>query len=109
MKITTETNGPDVFIQVEGRIDTTNYNEFENAVNDVLNESVKQMYPDCSGLNYISSSGLRIFLALQKKMMTTGGKLKLFAMQPSIREIFDISGFSAIFAIFPDKATALQA
>jgi len=109
MKITTETNGPDAFVQVEGRIDTTNYNEFENAVNDVLNGSVKQMYLDCSGLNYISSSGLRIFLALQKKMMTTGGKLKLFAMQPSIREIFDISGFSSIFAIFPDKATALQA
>ncbi len=108
MKIATQTNGSEVFIQVEGRIDTTNYNEFENAVNEVLKEDVKQIYLDCSGLNYISSSGLRIFLTIQKKMMAAGGKLKLFGMQPSIKEIFDISGFSSIFAIFPDKAAALQ-
>lgn len=108
MKITTETNGPEIFIQVEGRIDTTNYNEFENAVNGVLKDDVKQIYLDCSGLNYISSSGLRIFLTIQKKMMAAGGKLKLFGMQPAIQEIFDISGFSSIFAIFPDKETATQ-
>jgi anti-anti-sigma factor len=109
MKITTQTNGSEVFIQVEGRIDTTNYNEFESAVNEVLKEDIKQIYLDCSGLNYISSSGLRIFLTIQKKMMAAGGKLKLFSMQPAIREIFDISGFSSIFTIFTDKATAIQA
>ncbi len=109
MKITTQTNGSEVFIQVEGRIDTTNYNEFESAVNEVLKEDVKQIYLDCSGLNYISSSGLRIFLTIQKKMMAAGGKLKLFGMQPAIREIFDISGFSSIFTIYTDKATATQA
>jgi anti-anti-sigma factor len=108
MKIATQTNGSEVFIQVEGRIDTTNYNEFESAVNEVLKEDVKQIYLDCSGINYISSSGLRIFLTIQKKMMAAGGKLKLFGMQPSIKEIFDISGFSSIFAIFPDKPAALQ-
>jgi anti-anti-sigma factor len=109
MKITTQTNGPEVFIQVEGRIDTTNYNEFESAVNEVFNDNVKQIYLDCSGLNYISSSGLRIFLTIQKKMMTTGGKFKLYGMQPAIKEIFDISGFSSIFTIFTDKEAAVQA
>jgi anti-anti-sigma factor len=109
MKITTQTNGPEVFIQVEGRIDTTNYNEFESTVNEVLKDGTKQIYLDCTGLNYISSSGLRIFLTIQKKMMTTGGKLKLYGMQPAIKEIFDISGFSSIFTIFTDKEAALQA
>ncbi|MGV8095967.1 MAG: STAS domain-containing protein [Mangrovibacterium sp.] len=109
MKITTQTNGPEVFIQVEGRIDTTNYNEFESAVNEVFNDNVKQIYLDCSGLNYISSSGLRIFLTIQKKMMATGGKFKLYGMQPAIKEIFDISGFSSIFTIFTDKEAAVQA
>ncbi|MDX9880989.1 MAG: STAS domain-containing protein [Prolixibacteraceae bacterium] len=109
MNITTQNTNDGILIRVEGRIDTTNYNEFENAVNEVVTGDTKQIYLDCSGLNYISSSGLRIFLTIQKKMMAAGGKLKLFAMQPAIREIFDISGFSSIFAIYPDQESAEQA
>lgn len=108
MKITTQNNGDQVFIQVEGRIDTTNYTEFENAVNDVFKDPVSQLYLDCSGLSYISSSGLRVFLTIQKKVMGIGGKFRLFAMQPAIQEIFDISGFSSIFAIYPDREAAVQ-
>ncbi|HBL73663.1 MAG: hypothetical protein A2W90_14255 [Bacteroidetes bacterium GWF2_42_66] len=108
MNITTQNTGDGILIQVEGRIDTTNYNEFESAVNEVLKDDVKQIYLDCNGLNYISSSGLRIFLTVQKKMMAVGGKLKLFAMQPAIKEIFDISGFSSIFSIYPDMDAAKQ-
>ncbi|MGD9556267.1 MAG: STAS domain-containing protein [Mangrovibacterium sp.] len=108
MKVTTQTNGPEVYIQVEGRIDTTNYNEFESAVNEVLRDNTRQIYLDCSELNYISSSGLRIFLTIQKKMMAAGGKLKLYGMQPAIREIFDISGFSSIFSIYADRQAAMQ-
>ncbi len=39
-------------------------------------------------MNYISSSGLRVFLVIQKKMMASGGKFKLFGMQNSIKENF---------------------
>ena len=108
MKITVQNNDDGVLIYVDGRIDTTNYNEFENAVNDIFKEDVKQIYLDCKDLNYISSSGLRIFLTIQKKMMSLGGKFKLFAMQAAIKEIFDISGFSSIFSIYPDLETAKQ-
>jgi anti-anti-sigma factor len=55
MNITTQNTGDGILIQVEGRIDTTNYNEFESAVNEVLKEDVKQIYLDCNGLNYNSS------------------------------------------------------
>ncbi len=41
-------------------------------------------------------------------MMAAGGKLKLYGMQPAIREIFDISGFSSIFSIYADKQAAMQ-
>ena len=106
MKIAIQRDGGDVLIHDEGRMDTTNYNEFESAVNEVFKEEVKNIYLDLSELSYISSSGLRVLLAIQKKMMTLGGKIKLCALQPAIREIFDISGFSSIFPIFPDMETA---
>lgn len=108
MKVTTEKNDGYVLMTVEGRIDTTNYSEFEAEMNKVLGEGAEKVLLDCSGLNYISSSGLRVFLLTQKKMMASGGKFKLFGMQPAIKEIFDISGFSSIFSISENKELALQ-
>lgn len=108
MNITHKAIEQGILVAIEGRIDTTNYNEFEQAMNLLFEEKTKAIYLDCSGLSYISSSGLRVFLTVQKKMMATGGKFLLFAMQPTIKEIFDISGFSSIFSIFDTEESALQ-
>ncbi len=95
-------------ISIHGRVDTMTAGDFENKVMEVLDGGVSKMLLDCSGLDYISSSGLRVFLVAQKKMMAAGGVLRLCCLKPEIQEIFDISGFSGIFSIFPDmeKATS---
>jgi len=93
-------------IQVEGRIDTTNYNEFENAMNELFEQNIRHILLDCSALDYISSSGLRVFLTAQKHLLTIKGSLSLYALQPMIQEIFSISGFQSIFSIFPDLESA---
>lgn len=85
--------------KINGRIDTTNYNEFEAKTLEMLRSNEKLLILDCENLSYISSSGLRVFLMLQKKVMSSGRVLKLCSMQPVIKEIFDISGFSSIFVI----------
>jgi serine/threonine-protein kinase RsbW len=108
MNITSKSIEQGVLVTIDGRIDTTNYNVFENAMNQLFEENVNAIFLDCSGLSYISSSGLRVFLTVQKKMMSTGGKFLLFAMQPTIKEIFDISGFSSIFSIFDTEDAALK-
>lgn len=99
MNISSQSSQGRVTIGIEGRIDTTNYNDFENSVNKILEEATNEVTLDCSSLSYISSSGLRIFLTIHKRMMGTGGKLILKSMQPAIKEIFDISGFTSIFNI----------
>ncbi len=109
MNISIEKTDEEFLVVISGRVDTTNYNEFENSIVHLYNEKDATIYLDCSGLDYISSSGLRIFLTLQKKVKVQGGMLKIFAMQPQIKEIFDISGFSSIFAIFPDYSAAKEA
>lgn len=106
MTITSTPFQQGVNVAIDGRIDTANYLEFEQAVNALLSEGVKQLFLDCSQLSYISSSGLRIFLSIQKKMMTSGGSFRIYGMQPGIKEIFDISGFSSIFSIFATKEEA---
>jgi len=96
------------FVGVEGRVDTTNANELENSMLQVISDGYTKIILDCSGLDYISSSGLRVFLIVQKKITAAKGQFRLCGLQPGIVEIFDISGFTSIFSIFPNKEAAMK-
>ena len=54
---------------------------------------------DCEGMDYICSSGLRVFLGLYKMIAQKGGKLIIRNLQPLVKNVFDMSGFSQIFNI----------
>jgi anti-anti-sigma factor len=54
---------------------------------------------DCRRLDYISSAGLGVLLKTQKRLMGSGGKLRLVGVSPHIRDIFAYSGFDQIFEI----------
>jgi len=103
------TSTPDYSVViVEGRIDTTTAGDFEKSIMEVIEGGCKKLILDCTALNYISSSGLRVFLIVQKKMMAISGQFKLCSLQPGIKEIFDISGFSTIFSVFDNTDTAIK-
>jgi anti-anti-sigma factor len=63
---------------------------------------------DFTKLDYISSAGLRVMLGTAKQLMAKGGGLKTFGLNQTVREVFDISGFSTILAVFATEAEALQ-
>ena len=54
---------------------------------------------DLSGLDYISSAGLGVLLKTQKRLMTSGGRLRLAGVRPHLRDIFVYSGFDKLFEI----------
>lgn len=86
-------------VTIDGRIDTTNAKEFETAITPLLKVSNPDIEVDCEKLSYISSSGLRVFLVLQKSVMANKGKLCLKGMNNGILEVFKMTGFSSIFTI----------
>ena len=88
-----------VEITVSGRIDTSASPEFEQSLSGLMNEDDLDVMMDCSAMDYISSSGLRVFLTLLKALKAHGGSLTLISMQEGIREIFDMTGFSKLFII----------
>ena len=108
MNITTEKINDFTVLKIDGRIDTSNFSIFEEEIDQLFNNGVKNIIFNCSGLNYISSSGLRVFLVAQKKTILLKGRLHLCNMQPAIKEIFAISGFSNIFRIFNILGEALE-
>jgi len=85
---------------LSGRLDTLTAAEFTAAVDKWLADGdVKVCGIDCSGLDYISSSGLRAILMLAKKLQSSGGSLRLAGLQESVHNVFTISGFDKIIPI----------
>lgn len=108
MNIKTEKIGSFTVLKLKGRIDTVNSSVLEEQVNQLFNSDEKNIIFNCSEVDYISSSGLRVFLVAQKKAISINGKLYLCNMQPAIQEIFRISGFSNLFKIFNTQEEILN-
>lgn len=87
------------FVAIDGRIDTTTVEQFQQEANELMADEHPDIDIDCSALSYTSSQGLRTFLMLQKSVMKRGGKLVLRNMNPQVKEVFDITGFSNIITI----------
>jgi anti-anti-sigma factor len=64
---------------------------------------------DCEGLEYVSSAGLRAFLLAARNAQRSGLNFSVCALQHAVREVFELSGFSRVMAVHPDRATALAA
>ena len=79
-----------------GRIDTGSAPELLEKIDFT---DLKELVFDLSDVDYVFSAGLRVFLQAQKVMNANGGTMKLINLQPSVKEIFDIVGFSGIMDI----------
>ena len=97
MNITKLKNGNTMSVSVEGRLDTATAPEFENSVKPEL-DGISELNIDFSGLNYISSAGLRVLLSLQKTM-SKQGSMKLTGVDDTVNEIFEVTGFTDILTI----------
>ena len=97
MTITRETNGANLKIALEGRLDTMTAPELEAELNQSLGNA-ESLTLDFSKLDYISSAGLRVLLSAHKAMSPKGG-LKVTNVNEIVREVFEVTGFSDILTI----------
>jgi len=84
---------------VSGRLDTLSAPQFEADIRPLHEDAASDVTLDCKGLEYISSSGLRVFLALLKDVKAKGGTLTLHHVNDEIANIFKITGFAKLFTI----------
>jgi anti-sigma B factor antagonist len=96
-----------VILSIEGRMDVVTSPVFQERAEDLLAQGERAVIIDCGGLEYISSAGLRSILVISKKLKEVGGRLALSGLQDSVREVFDISGFSSVIPIHPSLDAAL--
>jgi anti-anti-sigma factor len=64
---------------------------------------------DLSGLEYVSSAGLRCFMLASREAKAQHARIFVAALQPMVEEIFEISHFNLVFQVFPTLRDALAA
>ena len=97
MTIEKKINAESVTLTVSGRLDTQTAPELEKELDTVL-PGIKDLTFDMTGLEYVSSAGLRVILKAQKAM-NLQGSMKLTGVNDNIMEVFDITGFLDILTI----------
>ena len=95
MKIDFNTNGGSLNVSLDGRLDTVTAPELESFLNENL-AGASALNIDCASLAYVSSAGLRVLLAMQKK---TKGKMTLTNVCEVVMEVFEMTGFADILEI----------
>ncbi len=108
MDIITQEKDGVVCLKINGRLDAESAPEAETTVKGILKEGKHRLLFDLSGMEYISSAGLRIILMTVKELQLKKGKVVLSALTPYVKEIFDVSNFSSIIPITETVEAGLQ-
>ncbi len=83
----------------EGRLDTPSAIKAQQEMTPLMENADKEITLDCTKLEYISSSGLRLFLALRKQTAAKGGKVIITNINDEIKKVFMMTGFFNLFDI----------
>lgn len=109
MNISSRKEAAALVVTVTGRMDAATAPEFEKSVSEFVAKGDTALLINLSGLEYVSSAGLRSILVCAKRVKKQNGKLVFSGINGHVREVFTISGFLGIFKIYDSDADGLSA
>jgi anti-sigma B factor antagonist len=110
MNVTSRRYGAAAVLRVSGRLDQDTCEAFRGDLMKEVEAAARNgggVVLDLSGLEYVSSAGLRCFMLASRQAKQHQMKIFVAAQQPMVREIFDISHFNLIFQVFQTVREAL--
>ena len=96
-------------LALEGEIDLNESPTVREKINPLISAQLPRIIVDMSGVSYIDSSGLALFIESMQRIQGYGGKFALCGLRPTVRTIFEIARLDQIFQIYPDVAAAQAA
>lgn len=93
---------------IRGRVDTTNANDFQAALEAELRPDDTKLVLDFETLEFISSAGLRVIIAVAKQIKARQGAFALCSPMPSVMRVMTISGLEQVLGVYPSRAQALR-
>ena len=108
MEITTQNFKQCDLVTAKGRVDSANAAELGDAFEAITKGGRHKIVFDMSGIEYMSSAGLRVLIATQKECKKMGrGEVVLAAVPELIREAFDLAGFLDLFTMYDEVTPAV--
>jgi anti-anti-sigma factor len=109
MEIQKEQIGDAWVVTVNGRLDGIYSTAFSNQVGELITGTNPKILIDFTDIDFVTSAGLRALLVLVKKANASGSVFALCGVNDQVRQVLDISGFTAMFSIHPGRAEGLAA
>lgn len=108
MDVNETREGKVLVLDLIGRLDAASSPEMETRLAAAVQET-PALVLDLSGMEYVSSAGLRVLLKTAKEAKAGGVGLALAALRPTVTEVFQISGFFTILNAYPTREQAVAA
>jgi anti-sigma B factor antagonist len=108
MEISERKTADIITLSLAGKLDTSTAKAFEEKILGQIESGERRIVIDLARLDYISSAGLRVFVLAAKRLDGTRGKIALCALRDSVKQVFDIAGFSSIFSVYGSHDEAIK-
>lgn len=109
LTITEQTAGPVRVLRLAGYLDGHTCADLDRHVSALLKANALRVVVELSGVGYIASAGVGVFINLQHQLKQKGGNLQLVNPGASVREIFSILGLEELFVIHDTLPQGLAA
>jgi anti-anti-sigma factor len=109
MELLEEIHGRVVLVTARGRLDGSTSAAFSARMEKLTAAPQPRLVVDFSGVDFVSSAGLRVVLTLLKRVKAASGVLALCAVQAPVKEVLDITGFTGMLDVHTGRAEAMAA
>lgn len=99
--------GSHTLIHLNGRLDISNSDEVDMKLAPDIQSGIGDIIINLSGIPYISSSGIRVFVSLVRELDVQGRKLKLCNITPPVKKIFDVVELLDLFEVYESEEEAI--
>lgn len=107
MEISIKEHNRAAVITPRGRIDSSTAGQFEQALNQAMENGQKNIVLDMEAVEFLSSAGLRAMVNARKALQALGGDLRLANPSERVSDTLSIAGLDVLFLSFPDRESAI--
>jgi len=103
MEAQVEEKGDVIVIRVSGRLDAASSPQLEKKINSIIDSGHFKLVLNFSGVEYLSSAGMRLMLSVSKKLKHLEGKVVACSLNDEVMEVIKMAGFHQILELYPTE------
>jgi anti-anti-sigma factor len=108
MQIETKVVEHNTVVEISGSIDALTSRELQSHIENLIDLGNRNIVIDLEQVEFMSSAGLRVMLAMSKRINQAGERFSLAAPRPVIENMLRVSGFIGILKVFPSTELAFE-